>query len=136
MFTNPIQLSTFRCRCMLTLELMRLCWSYQDVEHSSRLGRPSCFWGCLSFIFYLRRRHDLVESVPLAFLSYLFQTLLVLFWYLYIYAIMNYFLHLNISLLDGCGELMWYISILTMMSMYTSNQKKVLNFPLKLTYMM
>ena len=65
--TNPIQLYTFRCRHRWTLQLtIRRC-NYPDVEHSSELGRPSCFWGSLPIIFYLRYRFDLVEYVSLIF---------------------------------------------------------------------
>ena len=41
--------------------------SYPDVEHSSGLGRPSCFRGCFPIIFYLRYRLNLVEYAPLVF---------------------------------------------------------------------
>lgn len=60
------------------------------VEHSFGLGRPSCFRGCLSLILLLRHRHELVENVTLAFLSYLIlDVVLVPFWQLYINAVMN-----------------------------------------------
>ena len=107
--TNLIQCSTFRCRCRWMLELMRLHWSYPNVEHSSELGSPSLFRGCLSLIFYLRCKNELEEDVPLVFLSYLFSDVVfVQLWQLHINALMNYFLHLNILLLDGCCELMLY----------------------------
>ena len=41
---------------------------------------------------------------------------------------MSYFLYLNILLLYGCCELMRYNEILTMKSMYTSNETNIFKF--------
>ena len=50
-----------------------------------------------------------MEDVPLAFLSHLFQTL---YWFHFgkstFNAVMNYFIHLSILLLDGCCERLRY----------------------------
>ena len=67
----------FRCRHRWTLELAGRRWSYPDVVHSSRFGRPSWFRGRLPIIFYLRYRFELVEYAPLAFLSHLISDIVL-----------------------------------------------------------
>ena len=67
--TNPIQLYIFWCRHRWTLELTGRRWSHPDVEHTSGLGRTSCIRGHLHILMQLNYRIELVEYVPLGFLS-------------------------------------------------------------------
>ena len=109
MCTNPILLSTFRCRCSWTLELMNWLWSYPDLELSFGFDRPSCFRGFLLFYSSIRRRHYLVEYVLLVFLSLLFSYIVLVpfFGKSIFYTDIDYVFHLIILVLDGCCERLW-----------------------------
>ena len=82
--TNSIQTSTFRWRHTWTVELQVRCCSYPNVSIHPEFGRPSCFQGCYCFTFLRSFRIELVDHVPLAFLSsFGSHYVLVLFWPLY-----------------------------------------------------
>ena len=121
--SNTIQLYIFRCRHRWMLELTGRRWSYPDEEHSSGFGRTSCFWGWLSIIFFHSYTFELVEYIPLAFLSNLFQTFYWCHFGKYtLNAVWNYFFHLMILILDG-----WLWTFMTLSRMFYMNieQQKV-----------